>query len=149
MSTATGGSTRVGLRVLSVTMGAFLILMGSNKLSWLTDGGFLTYELQQWLDIGPVAVSRWYLEQVAIPGAPVFARLVLLGELSTGAALVCGYRVRLAAAVAVAMVLNFHFASGIIFTFGYLTNGYGPPVVGGLLALAIGGTRLPLSVSKN
>ncbi len=149
MSTATSGSTGVGLRVLSVIMGAFLILMGSNKLAWLMDSGFLTDELQQWLDIGPVAVSRWYLEQVAIPGAPVFARLVLLGELSIGAALVCGYRVRLAAAVAVAMVLNFHFASGIMFTFGYLTNGYGPPVVGGLLALAMGGTRLPLSVSRN
>lgn len=149
MSTATGGSAGVGLRVLSVIMGAFLILMGSNKVAWLTDSGFLTYELQQWLDIGPVALGRWYLERVAMPGAPVFARLVLLGELSTGAALVCGFRVRAAAAVAVAMVLNFHFASGIIFTSGYWTNGYGPPVVGGLLALAIGGTRLPLRVSQN
>ncbi len=149
MSTVTGGSTGVGLRVLSVIMGVFLILMGSNKFAWLTDSGFLTYELQQWLDIGPVALSRWYLEQVAMPGAPVFARLVLLGELSTGAALVCGFRVRLAAAVALAMVLNFHFASGIIFTSGYLTNGYGPPVIGSLLALAIAAGRLPLTVSRD
>ena len=149
MSSVTGGSTGVGLRVLSVIMGVFLILMGSNKVAWLTDSGFLTYELQQWLDIGPVAISRWYLEHVAMPGAPVFARLVLLGELSTGAALVCGFRVRLAAAVALAMVLNFHFASGIIFTSGYLTNGYGPPVIGSLLALAIGASRLPLTVSRD
>ena len=149
MSRMTGGSTGVGLRVLSAIMGVFLILMGSNKVAWLTDSGFLTYELQQWLDIGPVALSRWYLEQVAMPGAPVFARLVLLGELSTGAALVCGFRVRLAAAVALAMVLNFHFASGIIFTSGYLTNGYGPPVIGSLLALAIGAGRLPLTVSRD
>ncbi len=149
MSSVTGGSTGVGLRVLSVIMGVFLILMGSNKIAWLTDSGFLTYQLQQWLDIGPVAPSRWYLEQVAMPGAPLFARLVLLGELSTGAALVCGFRVRLAAGVALAMVVNFHFASGIIFTSGYLTNGYGPPVVGSLLALAIGAARLPLTVSRS
>ena len=32
-----------------------------------------------------------------------------------------------------------------LFDFGYLTNGYGPPVLGGLLAL--GGERLPMRVS--
>ena len=64
---------------------------------------------------------------MAIPGAPVFAGLVLLGELTTGAVLVCGFRLRLAAAAALLMVLNFHLASGIMFTYGYLTNGYGLP----------------------
>jgi hypothetical protein len=52
-------------------------------------------------------------------------------------------RVRLAA-----MVLNFHFASGIIFRSSFLTNGYGLPVLGGLIALAFGGSALPLSLKK-
>ncbi|HEV8316860.1 MAG TPA: hypothetical protein VGQ10_05600 [Vicinamibacterales bacterium] len=30
----------------------------------------------------------------------------------------------------------------------YLTNAYGPPVLGSLLALAIGGSGMPLSLSK-
>ena len=135
-----------GIRALSFVMGLFLILMGSNKIGWLTDSGFLTYELTQWLDLAP-AISRLYLELVALPGAPLFARLVPLAEMATGAALICGFRVRLTAAVALAMVLNFHFAQGIMFTWGYLTNGYGPPVVGGLLGLTVGGgRRLPFSV---
>jgi hypothetical protein len=46
------------------------------------------------------------------------------------------------------MVLNFHFASDVLLHYSYLTNGYGLPVIGGLLALAIGGRRLPFSVSK-
>jgi hypothetical protein len=46
------------------------------------------------------------------------------------------------------MVLNFHIASDVIFQYSYLTNAYGLPVLGGLLALALGGTRLPLSASK-
>ena len=46
------------------------------------------------------------------------------------------------------MVLNFHFASGILFEYRYLTNGYGLPVLGGLLALALGGAALPLSLRK-
>ena len=136
-----------GIRALSLVMGLFLILMGSNKIGWLTDSGFLTYELTQWLDLAPT-VSRSYLELVALPGAPLFARLVPLAEMATGTALICGFRVRLTAAVALAMVLNFHFASGIMFTCGYLNYGYGPPVVGSLLALSIGGRALPFSLSR-
>ena len=79
---------------------------------------------------------------------PLFARVVPIAEMAAGVALICGFEVRLTAAAALAMVLNFHFASDVLFHYAYLTNGYGPPVVGGLLALAMGGVRLPLSVSK-
>jgi uncharacterized membrane protein YphA (DoxX/SURF4 family) len=137
----------VGLRVLSLAMGLFLIAMGTTKLDWISDTSILTAELQKWHQAAPAA-SRWYLESIAIPGAPVFARLVLLGELATGAALVCGFRVRAGAAVAFVMVLTFHFASGLLFQYSYLRNSFGLPVLGNLLALAIGGRKLPLSVSK-
>jgi uncharacterized membrane protein YphA (DoxX/SURF4 family) len=136
-----------GLRALSLIMGMFLVLMGTGKLAWFADSGYLTYQLEEWLSFEPVGISRWYLEWVAMPGAPLFARLVVLGELATGVALLAGFRVRLTGAVALAMVVNFQFASGIMFTSGYLTNGYGPPVIGGLAALAIGGgRRLPYSI---
>ena len=44
------------------------------------------------------------------------------------------------------MVLNFHVANGNLFKYQYLTNGFGLPVLGGLLALAIGAGRLPWSL---
>ncbi len=136
-----------GLRALSVVMGVFLLFMGIDKLSWLTDAGVLAGRFQEWLETAPPA-SRWYLETLAIPGAPVFARLVPLAEMVAGAALLCGYLVRVAAALAFFMVLNFHFASDVLFHYSYLTNGYGLPVLGSLMALAIGGARLPLTISK-
>jgi uncharacterized membrane protein YphA (DoxX/SURF4 family) len=137
-----------GLRVLSVLMGVFLIFMGLDKVGWFTDGGeFLLARLSEWRDTARPAI-RWYLDTFAIPGAPVFSKLVPLGELATGTALVLGFRVRVAAAVALLMVLNFHFASDILFRYSYLINGYGPPILGGLLALAIGGRRLPFSWSR-
>jgi uncharacterized membrane protein YphA (DoxX/SURF4 family) len=107
----------------------------------------LASRLREWLETAPRA-SRWYLETIALPGAPVFARLVLVGELAAGAALVAGFQVRLAAALAFLMVLNFHFAADVLFHYSYLTNPYGLPVLGGLLALAIGGARLPFGLSK-
>ena len=46
------------------------------------------------------------------------------------------------------MVLNFHVASGALFRTDFVTNGYGLPVLGGLLALAIGAGRLPWSLKN-
>ena len=141
------GSSTGGLRALSLMMGGFLIFMGIDKVAWLTDDGILAGLFQEWLQTAPAA-SRWYLETVAIPGVAVFARLVPLAEVAAGTALVCGFRVRLAAALTFLMVTNFHFASDVLFHYSYLINPYGLPVMGGLLALAIGGGRLPFSVSK-
>ena len=141
------GDGAAALRVLSLFMGVFLIFMGLGKTAWFGDSGHLVAELRQWREFAP-SLSRWYLDTVAIPGAPLFARLVPVGELSTGAALVLGVRTGLAATVALAMILNFHVAMGVIFTYGYLTNGYGLPVVGALLALAVGGARLPFSLYR-
>ena len=65
-----------------------------------------------------------------------------------GSALVLGLRVRLAAGLALLMVINFHIAADVMLRYDYLINAYGLPVLGGLLALAVGGSRLPFSVSK-
>src|SRR5690606_39002243 len=132
------GSSTGGLRVLSLMLGTFLVFMGVDKIAWFTNPEILLGRLQEWLETAPPS-SRWYLEYLAIPGAPVFARLVPLAELAAGGALVCGVWVRLAAALALLMILNFHFASDLLFHYDYLTNPYGLPVMGGLLALAIGG----------
>jgi uncharacterized membrane protein YphA (DoxX/SURF4 family) len=136
------------LRILSLALGTFLIFMSIDKMAWLMDGTILARRLEEWRGMaGPMA--RWYLETVAIPGAPVFARIVVLAELAAGTALLLGARVRLAAALAFLMILNFHFAADLIFHYSYLINAYGLPILGGLLALvAGGGTRLPFSVSK-
>jgi hypothetical protein len=72
----------------------------------------------------------------------------VMGGFLTGAALLVGFRPRVAAFVALLMVINFHFAMGLLFQLAYLTNGYGPPVVGSLAALALGPARLPFSVHR-
>ncbi len=139
------GSPAAGLRVLSLALGVFFLFMGLDKIPWLGDPGLLTRQLHGWLANAP-APSRWYIQTIAIPGSAVFAPLVLVGELTVAAALLCGFQVRLAALAGLFMVLNFHFAMGVLLRYSYLWNGYGPPVLGGLLALAIGGARLPFSV---
>ena len=135
------------LRVLSIALGVFLLFMGLDKVGWLLDDGFLTSRLQEWRGTARPLV-RWYLDTLAIPGAPVFARVVPIAELSAGTALILGIWIRWAAALAMLMVINFHFASDIILRYDYLINGYGLPILGGLAALMLGGKKLPMSLSK-
>jgi uncharacterized membrane protein YphA (DoxX/SURF4 family) len=136
-----------GLRALSVLLGVFFLFEGISKIGWLMDPSPLTARLNGYLE-DATAWNRPYLESVCIPWAPVFARLVLFGELATGLSLITGVWARYAAVVCLLMVLNIHFASGLLFQYNFLTNGYGFPVVGGLVALAVGAVGLPVSLKR-
>jgi uncharacterized membrane protein YphA (DoxX/SURF4 family) len=142
-----GGSTGYALRLLALAMGVFFIFNGLDKLPWFLDSNILAERLDGWQASAHPA-SRWYVENIAAPGVPLFARIVPLAELAAGAALVFGFWTRLAAAMALLMVANFHVARGLFFSTEILTDGVGLPVLGALLTLAITGTRLPFSVSK-
>lgn len=137
--------TGIALRVLALCVGIFLIAMALNKVAWLTDTNQLLGRFQRWAPNAQPMV-RWYLEHVAIPGAPIFARLVPLGEFFGGIALIVGFMPRLAAGLVLFMVLNFHFATGSYWAWEFLRDGTGLPLFGGLLALAVGATKLPWSV---
>ena len=138
----------LGLRLLAVMLGLFFIGMSSSKVAWLTDSSILLNKFQTIFLPKAPAIVRWYLETICIPGAPLFARLVPLGELATGLALVLGFWTRMAAIVALLMVLNFHFATSAFWSIDFIRDGTGLPVLGGLLAIAINGARLPFSVSR-
>jgi len=134
-----------GLSVLRVMVGVFFVCEGLTKYAWLFKSDALAAKLAGW-QVGAHEWSAWYLQHVAVPYVSMFARLVVLGELACGLALVLGVYSRAAALIALVMVLNFHVASGALFRVTFLTDGYGLPVLGGLLALAIGGGRLPWSL---
>lgn len=137
----------LGLTMLRILLGVFFLFQTIGKVAWLMDPGPLAKQLSGWQTAaGPL--NRPYLDAVCLPWASVFARVVPLGELSTGVAFIFGAYTRLAAVLALLMVLNFHFASGAILHYGFLTSGYGFPVVGGLIALAMSGAALPLSLKK-
>ena len=141
------GAPAIALRLLALLLGVFFLFNGLDKLSWFLDSSILDERLDQW-GASAAPAQIWYLETIAAPGVPLFARLVPLAELSTAAALILGFWTRLAAALALFMVANFHLARGLFFSNEILTDGVGFPVIGGLLALAIAGGRLPFSVSR-
>jgi len=138
----------LGLRLLAVMLGIFFLGMSSTKFGWFLDSSILLNKFQMYFLPKAPPIVRWYLETVCIPGTPLFARLVPLGEIATGLALIAGFWTRMAATVAFLMVLNFHFATSAFWSIDFLRDGTGLPVLGGLLALAINGARLPFSASR-
>ena len=150
MVTATGQkpagrkSQAAGLVVVRISAGIFIFFSGLEKASWMLDSTPLATQLSSWLTDAP-PVSRWYLERL-MPGVPVFARLLPVGAMVGGSALVLGFWTRMAAAVSLLMVLSFQVAAGSMFRYTYLTDVNGLPLAGALLGLVIGGGKLPLSV---
>jgi uncharacterized membrane protein YphA (DoxX/SURF4 family) len=136
-----------GLALMRMFIGVFFIFEGLGKIRWFVDPSILAGQLAGWsAAAAPGSVSAWYLSQVALPGLPYFARLVPLGEISSGVALVIGFWTPVFAFVAFFMALNFQVASGAMFRYSFLTSGYGLPVLGATLGLVMGGVRLPWSI---
>ena len=132
-----------GFVILRICIGIFFIFEGLGKLRWFADSSVLAAQFAAWSQAAPPgSISHWYLERVAVPGLPFFARLVPAGEMVSGIAMVAGFATPLFALVSFFMALNFHVASGALFKYSFLTNGYGLPVLGSTLALAVaGGSR--------
>jgi uncharacterized membrane protein YphA (DoxX/SURF4 family) len=136
-----------GLAIVRMSIGVFFIFEGLGKWRWLTDSSILANELAGWQHaVAPGSAAAAYLARVAIPFVGVFARLVPLAELCSGVALFVGFWTPFVAGIAFFMALNFLFASGALLKYSFLSNGYGLPVLGSTLGLAVGGTRLPWSI---
>jgi uncharacterized membrane protein YphA (DoxX/SURF4 family) len=136
-----------GLSVVRILIGAFFLCEGLGKWRWFFGSAPLAAQLAGWQHAAAAgSVHLRYLDRIAIPGVALFARLVPLGEISCGVALVLGIWTPAFALLAFLLALNFQFASGALFRTSFLTSGYGFPVLGSTLGLAIGGIRLPWSV---
>jgi len=132
--------SRLGLTVLRICIGVFFLFEGLGKIRWFTDSSILRGMFAEWSrSVASGSVAQMYLDRIAVPGAAIFARLVPLGEITCGLALIAGFMTPVFAFVAFFMALNFQIASGAAFKYSFLTSGYGLPVLGSTLALTLAG----------
>jgi uncharacterized membrane protein YphA (DoxX/SURF4 family) len=138
-------STAIALRVLALGLGVFFVAMSINKIAWLADATLLSDRFVRWIPLASPSV-RWYLDSIALPMAPILARAIPVSEFGVGLSFVIGLWIRPAAALALFLVLNFHFGTGALYAWEFLRDGTGPPVLAALVALVIGGRDLPLTI---
>jgi len=123
-----------GLVCARGALGVFFLFEGWDKLPWLFNPEELTAILDRWSETGS-SLSRWYVQTFALPGAPLFARLVFFGEVLAGLALIFGFWTRTTALLTFLLVINIHLAHNTLLQYSFLSKGDGLPVLGGLLAL--------------
>lgn len=135
----------IALRILAIGLGVFFVAMSLNKIAWLTNASLLSDRFVRWAPAASPGV-RWYLETIALPTAPILARAIPISEFCVGLAFVAGLWIRPAAALALFLVLNFHFGTSAFYAWEFLRDGTGPPVLAAVVALVIGGRRLPFTI---
>lgn len=135
----------IALRILAIGLGVFFVAMSLNKLAWLTNASLLSDRFVRWAPAASPGV-RWYLETIALPAAPILATAIPISEFCVGLAFVAGLWIRPAASLALFLVLNFHFGTSAFYAWEFLRDGTGPPVLAALVALVIGGRRLPFTI---
>lgn len=133
--------------MLTLGLGVFFLFMSVNKVAWLTNPNLLADRFTRWLpDASPYASV--YLRTVAIPGAPIFARVVPIAEFLTALAMFTGLKTNFAAAAALFMIFNFHLATSSFSSTDFLRDGTGPPMFAALLALTLVRRPLPFSAGS-
>src|SRR5437867_532549 len=111
----------IGLALLRIFIGVFFIFEGLGKIRWFADTSILAGRFADWTQAAaPGSISHWYLQRIAQPGLAIFARLVPLGEIVSGVAMVIGFWTPFFAFVAFFMALNFNIASGAIAKYCFL-----------------------------
>jgi len=140
-------SSEAGLVAARLALGVFFTFEGWDKLPWVMHPDQLASILTRWAEAG-TPLSKWYVQTLCLPGVPVFARLVFFGEVLAGLCLIFGLWTRTTAVVLFLLVLNIHLAHNTLLHYSFLSKGDGLPVLGSLLALVIGGAKMPLSGRK-
>jgi thiosulfate dehydrogenase [quinone] large subunit len=140
-------NTGIPLLILRLALAGLFLTLGINKISqgWLTDPEPLIKSLNN-LHERAAGPQLGYLENIAIPLAPAWSKMIALGETVLGISLLLGLLVRLSSLLGVFMVLNLHAATGSLFSLGFFGTPYAGLIVAALLVmyLASGGRSFGL-----
>jgi uncharacterized membrane protein YphA (DoxX/SURF4 family) len=112
--------------LLRLAVGALFLTLVIDKYNegWLTNSEPLRTSLTGYQQ----HAGEWqlkYLEQVAIPYAGVWSKLILIGEGCLALSLLLGMLVRFTSTAGLFMLLNFYAANGSLFSWKFFSSPYG------------------------
>jgi len=135
--------SRVQIFILRLAIGGLFLSIGLQKYheGWLSNPEPLKQSLSNFHQraAGP---QLTYLDAVAIPYAGLWSKLMTIGETAVGLSLLLGLLTRLSSLAGILMVLNFHAATGNLFSLNFFSSPWaGLPVAGLLVVLLARGGR--------
>jgi uncharacterized membrane protein YphA (DoxX/SURF4 family) len=128
--------SNIQIFILRLAIAGLFISLGVGKYreGWLTNPAPLEQSLNNFRQhaAGP---QLTYLDHVAIPYAGLWSKLMAAGEFAVGASLLLGLLTRLAALGGLFMVVNFHAATGNLFTLNFFGSPWAALLLAGLLVV--------------
>ena len=128
--------------ILRLAIGGLFLSLGLGKYheGWLSNPELLKQSLGN-LHQKASGPQLTYLDAVAIPHADIWSKLMTIGETAAGVSLLLGLLSRLSSSAAIFMVLNFHAATGNLFSLNFFGSPWAGLLLAGLLVvfLARGG----------
>ncbi len=128
----------IQILILRLVLAGLFLHLGLGKLEegWLKSPVPLTQSLSSF-EQRAAGIHLLYLKSVAIPLAGVWSRLMALGETALGISLLLGLLTRLSSAVGIVMVLNFHAATGLLYSLSFFGSPWAALTVAGLLVVLL------------
>ena len=126
----------IQILILRLALAGLFLHLGMGKLheGWLQNPDHLKEALNGFHQKA-TGYQQIYLEKVALPLADVWSRLMVIGECGLGISLLAGIFVRLSSALGLVMVLNFHAATGNLFSLEFFGSPWAALLVAGLLVI--------------
>ncbi len=130
--------SNIQLLLLRLVIGGLFLSLGLEKIhgGWLSNSQPLAASLQSYASHAGTYQAK-YLNFVAVPYVSLWAKLMAVGETAIGASLLLGLLVRLSAIVGIFMVLNFHAATGNLYSLSFFGSPWAGLLVIGLLVLLL------------
>src|SRR5437867_208717 len=128
--------SNIQLLILRLAIAGLFLSLGLGKYheGWLQNPEQLASSLNNFHQHAGGA-QLIYLDRVAIPYVNIWSKLMTIGEFAVGVSMLLGLMVRLSAACAIFMVINFHAATGNLFSLNYFGSPWAALLIAGLLAM--------------
>jgi thiosulfate dehydrogenase (quinone) large subunit len=128
--------SRIQILILRLAIGGLFLSLGYGKIheGWLTSPESLNSSLNN-LHQHAAGPQLGYLDNVAIPYTALWSKLMAIGETAVGISLLLGLLARLSSLVGIIMVLNFHAATGNLFSLNFFGSPWACLLLAGLLVL--------------
>ena len=130
--------SNIQILLLRLALAGLFLHLGIGKINegWLQNSEPLRNSLENFHQHA-IGAQLTYLERVAVPYAGLWSKLMALGETALGISLLLGLLVRLSTALGILMVLNFHAATGNLFSLNFFGSPWAAFLITGLLSLML------------
>jgi uncharacterized membrane protein YphA (DoxX/SURF4 family) len=130
----------IQILMLRLALAGLFLHLGIGKIheGWLQSSAPLMESLHNYQQHA-TGFHLTYVTNIAIPYAGIWSKMMAIGETAVGISLLLGFFVRVSSAIGIIMVLNFHAATGNLYSLDFFGTPWAALIIAGFLATLLAG----------